>query len=64
MDRSLLKQNPFFLDDEDIKWVEKTLEGMTREEKAGHLFCISPQGLERETIVEQLKLKPCGLMLR
>ena len=37
------KSNPFFLSDEDIRWVEETLAGMTLEEKAGQVFC--PLGL-------------------
>ncbi len=34
-----LKQNPFFLDDKAINWVETTLAGMSLEEKVGQLFC-------------------------
>ena len=34
-----LRANPFFLDDEDIRWVEETLASMTLEEKAGQIFC-------------------------
>ena len=34
------KANPFFLEDEDIVWIQKSLEEMTVEEKVGHLFCI------------------------
>lgn len=33
------KSKPFYLDDIDIAWVEKTLEKMTLEEKIGQLFC-------------------------
>lgn len=33
------KSNPFYLDDVDIAWVERTLEKMTLEEKIGQLFC-------------------------
>ncbi len=33
-----LKSNPFFLDDEDIKWVEETREKMSTDEKIGQLF--------------------------
>ena len=33
-----LKANPYNLSDEDIKWVEETIEGMTDEEKVGQLF--------------------------
>ncbi len=34
-----LKANPFFLDDEKIKWVEDTLASMDLEEKVGQMFC-------------------------
>lgn len=33
-----LKANPYFLDDEGIKWVEDTIAGMSDEEKVGQLF--------------------------
>ena len=33
-----LKQRPFYLSDEDVKWVEDTLAGMTLDEKIGQLF--------------------------
>lgn len=33
-----LKVNPFFLDDEAIRWVEETKQAMTPEEKIGQLF--------------------------
>lgn len=33
-----LKGKPFYLKDEDIAWVESTIEGMTTEEKIGQLF--------------------------
>ena len=33
-----LAAKPFYLKPEDIEWVNKTLAGMTTEEKAGQLF--------------------------
>ena len=33
-----LKAKPFYLSDEDIKWVEETIANMTIEEKIGQLF--------------------------
>ena len=33
-----LKAKPYYLRDEDIKWVEDTIAGMTTEEKIGQLF--------------------------
>ena len=35
-----LKGNPFFLSDEDIRWVEDTLSDMTEEDKIRQLFCL------------------------
>ena len=35
-----LKGNPFFLDDEAVRWVNETREAMSTEEKAGQLFCV------------------------
>lgn len=37
------KGKPFYLTDEDIRWVEETLAGMSTDEKVGQLFC--PLGL-------------------
>ena len=34
-----LKEKPFYLSEEDIKWVETTIDNMTIEEKIGQLFC-------------------------
>lgn len=51
-----LKAKPFYLSDEDIKWVEDTIKGMTIEEKIGQLFVImdkSPDG--GKTAVETIK---------
>ena len=33
-----LKAKPFYLSDEDIKWVNDTIASMTDEEKVGQLF--------------------------
>ena len=34
-----LKGNPFYLKDEQIAWVNRTLESLTLDEKVGQLFC-------------------------
>lgn len=34
-----LKAKPFYLNDEQVKWVKDTLASMTLEEKAGQVFC-------------------------
>lgn len=33
-----LKAKPYCLPDEDVRWVEETIAGMTLEEKVGQLF--------------------------
>lgn len=33
-----MKANPFYLSDEDCKWVEETIAGMSLDEKIGQLF--------------------------
>ena len=60
-----LAAKPFYLKPEDIEWVNKTLAGMTTEEKAGQLFCV----LFKECKPEEFEyvfniLKPGGCMYR
>ena len=52
-----LRANPFFLDDEGIRWVSETLASMTVEEKAGQVFC--PLGLAGSE--EALRGMICGI---
>lgn len=44
------KENPFYLTDEDISWVEETYAQMTEEEKIGQLFCPLVFSFEEETL--------------
>lgn len=44
-----MKARPFYLSDEDIKWVEQTLADMTLEEKVGQVFC--PMGFSGDPAV-------------
>ncbi|MCW8329175.1 glycoside hydrolase family 3 C-terminal domain-containing protein [Photobacterium sp. SDRW27] len=60
-----LTAKPFYLNHDDIAWVEETLNAMTLEEKVGHLFC--PIGLSAEQADLQALLdefKPAGIMFR
>ena len=41
-----LKAKPFYLNEEDITWVEETLAPMTLEQKAGQVFC--PMGFSAD----------------
>lgn len=44
-----LKKSPFYLNEEDIRWVEETLQSMTEEEMAAQLFCVDiQQGSDEE----------------
>ena len=52
-----LRANPFFLDDDGIRWVNETLASMTVEEKAGQVFC--PLGLAGND--EALRSIICGI---
>lgn len=60
-----LKENPFYLSDEDIRWVEQTKASMTTEEKLGQLFFpigYSPD--ENYLKYAILEHAPGGLMFR
>jgi beta-N-acetylhexosaminidase len=46
MNRLDFAANPFYLEKEDIEWVEKTFSDMTLEEKCGQVFC--PMGFDSE----------------
>lgn len=45
-----LKAKPFFLSDEDVRWVKETIEGMTLEEKIGQLFIMLDRKKDREEV--------------
>lgn len=60
-----LKDKPFYLKEEDIKWVHDTLNAMTIEEKCGQLFCV----LFKRCVPEEFDyvfniLSPGGCMFR
>ncbi len=60
-----LKARPFYLNDEDIAWVQKTLAQMNTEEKAGQLFCVLLKNDSQETIDYVFRLmNPGGFMYR
>lgn len=45
-----LKTRPFYLTDEQIAWVERTLASMSEAEKAGQLFCVMGGDFTPETL--------------
>lgn len=57
-----LKAKPYYLADEDIKWVEDTIAGMTDEEKVGQLFFQLTSSHDEEhlkTLMEKYHLGGC-----
>lgn len=58
-----LKANPFFLNDEDIKWVKDTIADMTIEEKIGQLFCPIGFSNDENYLKTLLSTKHIGGML-
>ncbi len=50
-----LKANPYYLSDDDCRWVENTIAGMTDEEKAGQLFFQLTQSQEEEYLKELME---------
>lgn len=60
-----LKALPFRLDDRQIAWVERTLAGMTVEEKLHHLFCLVLYDDNEETCRYLAEtVRPGGVMCR
>ena len=60
-----LKQNPFFLSDEDIAWVKNTLSGLTEDEKIGQLFCLAAFSSDPQFVDYIFHvMKPGGIMYR
>jgi beta-N-acetylhexosaminidase len=60
-----LKTKPFYLSDDDIKWVQETLAGMDLNTKIGQLFCPIAPTDDLDAINKMIDLiKPGGLMYR
>ena len=64
-----LRAKPFYLNDEQIAWVESTLAGMSTDDKVGHLFHLMMMG-PKEAVAARLEqfdsfgFKPGGYLLR
>lgn len=59
------KENPFFLSDADIEWVESTLDKMSEDEKIGQLFCLHGDSDDFEVLKGIVQdYKPGGMMYR
>ena len=64
-DVSILKQKPFYLDDEGVEWVNSTIKIMSDEEKITQLFCmVSYPGDSGEFLDKIIKIKAGGIMFR
>ena len=50
-----LRAKPYYLNDEDIAWVEKTIASMTPEEKVGQLFWQLTAGISEEYLRELME---------
>lgn len=50
-----LKAKPYYLSEEDCKWVEETIAGMSEEEKVGQLFFQLTQSHEEEHLKELME---------
>ena len=50
-----LKAKPFYLSDEDIKWVNETIESMTIEEKIGQLFIAIDEYPDKQEMINVIK---------
>lgn len=63
MNKINLKGNPFYLNDNDIKWIEDTIKNMTLEEKIGQLFCPIGMVPDEEYLKNSLLSKHIGGIL-
>lgn len=57
-----LKAKPYYLSDEDIAWVNNTIQGMSAEEKVGQLFFQLTMGIDEtylKTLMEKYHLGGC-----
>lgn len=60
-----LKGNPFYLSDEEIKWVDSTRASMTAEEKIGQLFFLMGFTSKEKDLKEVAEtIRPGGMMYR
>ncbi|MBQ9642964.1 MAG: glycoside hydrolase family 3 protein [Lachnospiraceae bacterium] len=61
-----LKAKPFYLSDEQIAWVEETLQGMSLNDKIGQLFLPLALGTAEDfmELCDRIGLRPCGILFR
>lgn len=61
---NILSQAPFNLEEEDIKYVQTTIDNMTIEEKIGQLFFVVAMTDDEKYLSSLLALNPGGVMFR
>ena len=57
------KENPFYLTEEQVQWVESTYDSMSLEEKIGQLFCPIVFTKDEKELKELVETKHIGGML-
>ncbi|MCD7883641.1 MAG: glycosyl hydrolase family 3 [Lachnospiraceae bacterium] len=65
MNSTNLREKPFYLTDDQLRWVENTLASLTPEKKVGQLFCVMGQDYgadELKTLVEDYSIG--GILFR
>lgn len=58
-----LKSAPFFLDDEQVAWVNTTRDSLSLEEKVGQLFCVNAGSFPHEVLKQRLAAGKFGGVL-
>ena len=58
-----VRKSPFLLSDEQAAWVESTRAGLSREEKAGQLFCVMGGDYAPETLKKMVSTGKIGGIL-
>ncbi len=58
-----LREKPFYLNNEQLAWVDSTLASMTEEEKAGQLFCVMGGDFSPEKLLEMVSEGKVGSVL-
>ena len=59
-----MRKKPFYLDDEGVEWVERTLNSMSIEEKIGQLFCTVGYTTDETELKKMLDKNIGGMMYR
>lgn len=55
-----LRENPFFLNEDQCRWVQDTLNGLTLREKVGQLICCISPGESKEQLLQRYASVPYG----